>query len=295
MSVRSDPFPVRIGVDDIATGTQKCDGWTYFCLPEVYAADFARDAKHLLDSSGLDAFHGKDFKVEHVDIYREFLIIIRRFLDMSLQTFAINVLLSAEFKAQLQQFADHLIPRVLIEADITDPEAISILSPYGPPLFTLARIADGLALKSEMQVELDEHDQLRDLDQYLQKTDGSPVPAHVILKGLYNGYAKKRFLKTPLLPDYGVRVMPDTDSFLIQAADVVGNFSMAFIFKTLGRSSYRTEARAGLIEEVFGQRFKFPDFKSKLTLSEKDIHLNDGAGELRFSIRWYRSDVSSPK
>ena len=279
-------FPLRVGVDDIATETQKCDGWTYFCLPEVYVNEFSDEARKIIASSKLSIFHGKKFKVGHAGEYLAFLELIRKYQIKSMQTRAVNVLFSADFKAELQKFGGRLLPQVLNHGGVQSKVTTDLLLPYLAPLFTLARVAEGLAQNCIMQVEMDECNQLGNLGQHVHEKMGIPIEAHVILKAIYNGYAKKQFPKAPLLSDDGISVVRDTNSFLIQAADVIGNFSMAYVFVRLGKKSKTKEAKAALIEKVFGDWFNKNDFCNAVKLDGNDLVLMNGAASIQFQMGW---------
>ena len=279
-------FPVRIGVDEIATETQKCDGWTYFCLPESFVADFSTEAKAIIDASVLHVFHGKKFKVGHNAEYQAFLRLIRKYQEKSLQTLSVNTLLADTMKNDLEAFGFRILTKALAQAGVSPDAAVALLSPYVAPLLSLARIAGELGPNLIMNVEMDECEQLKDLEEAVHEVLGVAISGHVLLKGMYNGYAKKQFPKAPLLPDNGIHVMRDSKSFLIQAADVLGNFSMAYVFVKLGKKSKSKEAKAALIEEVWGDTIDAFDFSSQVSLAGEDLVLNDGQGAITFRIGW---------
>jgi hypothetical protein len=278
------PFPVHIGVDEIATETQKCDGWTYFCLPEVHVADFVAEAQAIIDASSLHAFHGKKFKVGHSDEYRAFLKLIRKYQEKSLQALSVNTLLADSMKVDLDAFGLRILTKIIEKVGLPPGPAVTLLSPYVAPLLSLARISNKLGSNLVMQVEMDACEQLKDLDQTVYKVRGKPISGHVLLKGMYNGFAKMKFPKAPLLPNNGICVMKDSKSFLIQAADVLGNFSMAYVFVKLGKKSKSKEAKAALIEEVWGDTIEAFDFSSKVSLVGEDLVLCDGQAGLTFRI-----------
>ena len=107
-----DPFPVRIGVDEIGTETQTCEGWNYFCLPERYVADFTKDAQSILKKSKIKGFHAKKFKPKFSTEYKEFLVLIRNYISKSPQALAVNTLLSAKIKEEFLLFG-HRVLKVL--------------------------------------------------------------------------------------------------------------------------------------------------------------------------------------
>ena len=135
-----------------------------------------------------------------------------------------------------------------------------------------------------MNVELDKHSSLVDLNSIVHKDNDKSINANLILKAFYNGYAKKQFPKAPLLSDDGISVMKDEKSVFIQAADIIGNFSMNYVFVKLGKKSKTREPKASLIEEVFGSTIEKWDF-SRLILQNDDLIIRDD-GELKFQVGW---------
>jgi len=121
---------------------------------------------------------------------------------------------------------------------------------------------------------------------------GVNITAGTFLKSIYNGYAKKQFPKAPLLPDNGVTTMPDARSFLIQAADVIGNFTMAHTFVKLGRTSKSKEAKAVLIDDVFHNLIDASDWSSNVTLVGNDLALAPGAASIKFQMGWMKKAES---
>lgn len=278
------PFPVRIGVDEIATETQMCDGWTYFCLPERYVVDFTKDTQAILDGSRINAFHGKKFKKDLEAEYKKFLILIRGYSVKSPQVLSVNTLLSEGFKKEFCSFGQRLLKSSLLEAGVLTDIAFETISSFILPLFTLARVANGLGPNIAMKIEMDEHSSFNDLNTVVRQSNGNNIDANLILKAVYNGYAKKLFPKSPLLLENGITVMKDSKSKLVQAADVIGNFSMAYVFVKLGKVSKSKEAKAALFEEVFGDTMEGWDF-SRLTLQDNDLII-EGDGDLKFRIGW---------
>jgi hypothetical protein len=275
---------IRIGVDDFGTETQKCEGWTYFCLPESLVDGFTTEAQVIIDASGLVAFHGQEFSVAVEEPYRQFLKLIRSYQQKSRQALTVNTLLSDRFKGTLQGFADRILPKVLEGANIPPRSATKLLSPYIAPLFTLSRLHQVLGTHAVMQVDMDASSKLKNLKREVHKRREQGIRGDFLLRRLYNAYTEKVFPGAPLLPEHGISVIEDSKSFLIQAADVIGNLSMAHIFTKLGKKTKTREAKAALLKEVYGDILQDHDFAKAFTVVGNDLIMADGKGELRFTI-----------
>ena len=66
-----------VGVDDIATGTQACLGWTYFAVQEDRVSPFESSVVSLLRDVSLECFHAKNLQLEELPAYDRFLGLIR--------------------------------------------------------------------------------------------------------------------------------------------------------------------------------------------------------------------------
>lgn len=240
-------FPVRIGIDEFGTG-QSCNGWTYFCIPETYQRDFECKAKSILKKTKLNAFHGKEFKRKYISEYRDFLELILEHIKKSLQCKAINTLFAENFKKKFDLFCKKLVYDSFEIAGVKDDRLPQIMETYAPPLFTLARLHQELGPNVDMRLEIDYHDNYGDL---AVKIGNSSLEA--ILRRFYNKYVELQFCNTPKLSSKdSIAIVGDEESFLVQSADLIANFSKAYIFSKLGRASKTNEAKSELFEQVFG-------------------------------------------
>ena len=57
---------------------------------------------------------------------------------------------------------------------------------------------------------------------------------------------------------------------MIQASDIVGNFSLSFIKKKLGIESKTINEKAAIFSDVFGEFFDDKDFNMDFKISEFD-------------------------
>ena len=279
------PFPVRIGVDEIGTETQKCDGFTFFCLPEAHVHDFTQDTQNILKAAGLDGFHGKQFRPKHAKAYQDFLALAFNYMRKLPQSFAACRLFTPVVKAELGAFCDRVTAGAIGKSLGAGHASIPIIQPYFLPLACLAVLSRELAPDVQMHVEMDSHTSLKDLNQAVHQVAGVPIEAATLLKGLYNGYAKGLHPRTPLLPDDGVIVLEDEASALIQAADVIGNFAVAHIFVRLGMATTGRAAKAKIIEAVAGDEINAFDPTGKIAVSGQDLVLGTD-GSVTFRVAW---------
>ena len=294
------PFPVSIGIDEIETGGKAgCHGWTYFCIPEVYAAEFEKEAASLLPSSGLRSFHGKEYKRRFDSSYGRFLQLMRNYIDKSFQTRCGSILYTPDHKTSIVTIGESILIESLQTISVDRNAIFDVLRPYVPPLICLTEFADWLGPNIKMKVEMDEHQKLKGLSLPVVSSDGqsvllqsethiwpSTVSAIDQLTMMYNKYASNKSLRLPLLSPNGVRTMDDRNSYLIQAADIFGNFSLAFTRVKLGRSSDTQQAKAKLIYEVFGDRMDLNEFTRYVRLEQEDLILSEGRGIVKCVAGW---------
>lgn len=285
-------FPVTIGVDEIATETQECSGFTIFCLPDAFVPQFASDARAILSRyPDLHGFHGKKYKQGHEAAYRDFLTLIRRTTSQSLQAGASNVLLSRAAMSDLTQFADRVLTKALDGSGVPTEPALTILRPYAHRVLMLARELRELGPDISATLHIDDGEELKSLATVTHSVGTTPIKASVLLKAVYNGYAAAKHTNAPRLGDDAVNVMRDGKSFLIQAADVLGNFSMNHVFVKLGKASKKREAKARLIEEIYGDLIDPLDLSGAIALREEDLVLAPDQASLRFRLRWVETET----
>jgi hypothetical protein len=78
--------------------------------------------------------------------------------------------------------------------------------------------------------------------------------------------------------------MPDEQSAIVQAADVVGNFAMSYLFVTLGATSAKRLLKARIFEDSFGSSLDVATTAPWGVVVGDDIQLSQpGALTLRLS------------
>ena len=80
---------------------------------------------------------------------------------------------------------------------------------------------------------------------------GSSLPATRLLTILGEGYRKKQLPNSPQLDRSAITIVDSSTSFLVQAADVLGNFSMNYVIRNLGPTTAGRAKKAEIFENVF--------------------------------------------
>jgi len=282
MNIKMNLF---VGADDFATGGQECAGWTYFILPERFYFDFVKQGKAILAKTKLPAFHGKEYKSHFKTEYGDFLGLIMDYSTKSLQTLGMNMLLSRKCKTDLEAFSKRVIAKSYKLAGICDKKVIKAIQQYVTPLFSLLRATQDLGPNFAMQVELDSDNKFKDLDSLSFISNGQTITAKWLLERTLNAYRKKCFPNSPIFNRGIVTCLDDENSIMVQAADVMGNFSMAYTFVQLGKATTGRKEKANLMKHVFGKYVEKFDFSKHMKLQGDDIVLNDD-GFLDFRFGW---------
>lgn len=282
MTVRQELW--LVGADDFATETQACNGWTFFALPEGRASEFESEGREILSKyKGIvKLFHGKKYHDHEHDAYSEFLNLIRKALEAG--ACACNSLVDQQMASQLEGFAKRLIGNSISGGAPQAKDKADAAAAYGPVLFNALRCMAPLGAHRMIRLQIDD-------DGSWPALVGSKIielsftSSHqLLLAKAANAYRECTFPEAPSIADYAVETMRDNRSMLIQAADVLGNFSMAHVFVTLGHKSKKRTSKAALLGEVFGDTMASFDFSSHIDLRDNDFTLRAG-GSLTLQIR----------
>ncbi|HEY4130669.1 MAG TPA: hypothetical protein VGM50_08620 [Gemmatimonadaceae bacterium] len=107
-----------------------------------------------------------------------------------------------------------------------------------------------------------------------------------LLAAVYEGHRELLFSKAPPLDGPGsVRVLSDTKSVMVQAADVVGNFVMAYALHHLGEASKSRAVKASVFRSVFGDVLDPATVKKAAVLTGNEMTwIQPGALTLRIEM-----------
>lgn len=278
-------FPVRIGVDELSTGSDALAGFSFFCVPDVFVAKFEEEARGILKKTKMETFHAKDYKRRFEPEYKEFVRLIAHYVKKSPQALVACRLFSEACRNELAQFCNRLVSESIGKAIAPRNPAVELLQPYFFPLACLAALSRTLAPNVLVRIEMDSHQALKELNQVVHEALGVKINASTLLKGLYNGYAKGLHERTPLLPDDGVAVRDDESSMLVQAADVIGNFAMAHVKARMGQGGNATKAKSQILTDVLGDDVGAFDPAGRMEIEDGVLALVDEGG-FTFRMDW---------
>lgn len=269
-------MPWICGVDEIASETQISEGWTYAVLP--IAATYAIDAA--VSGCNVKTFHGKKFKKDQAADYELFLSAIRTELLNHAGAHLTFTLLESTWKSQFLASTSAIVSGGLQGAGITDPVAISIATHLFPGLATLQRLTSATPTPI-IGVEIDSDSVSAKLALSRVAVSSQTIATGKILGFAYEAYRKKLFPSSPKLGSDGILALNDAKSRAIQAADVFGNFALAYMFVQLGHKSKSRVVKAGIFEHVFSSEITPKPIHAAATLTgltNNDIQLTQPGG-----------------
>lgn len=272
------------GIDDLGTTTQISEGWAYFVIESELLEKFSKEAEDLLEGIALETFHGKDYKRRFKDKYLEFLRLCRKYSEESKVSLVSVVLQNQEWKNQYIPFCQRVIKNVYEQNEIKNEELILSAQFLTSPLFTLQNLTKNLSAEIPISIIIDSHKNTATFNDLELEIGPVKIRANKLLGTMYNGYRKLQFPNSPTLFDDNIKVTKDDNSYVIQAADIIGNFSLSYIQKKLGHSSQTVDDKAEIFGEVFGDKFSHINIANDIELTEtKEIKLKfDGQQTLKF-------------
>jgi hypothetical protein len=246
---------LAVGLDDIASERQVTSGWSYFVLPKWEVAQFSAQAQQLLPP-GATEFHAKAMKAGdsvQCQAYADFLSLMRKTAEAQPSSVVACSVNDQTWRADLAGHADRLITGVFANLGITDKSIVDGAKEAAPSLFTLQRLLNSPA-RASAAVHLLEIDRNTETGLFAAKIvmiNGHPMPATRLLALLVNGYRKQLFPQSPELDGSAIAIVDSATSFLVQAADVLGNFSMNFLIRNLASTTAGRTKKAQIFEDVF--------------------------------------------
>lgn len=274
------------GCDAVGTSSS-WDGWAYFALPEPLIREFGREAAKILGDTSLSQFHGKDYRRRYADNYKAFLRLIAGKLIKGETGAAAFALFGPEFRQDLIAFIEKAIGKAAGRTPLKDAiggeELIAAIKTYSFPSMTMLNVMDGLGADKVVTAYLDDDERHPDLQTVSCQIDGHAIRGSAILKACMRAYQKARFPSSPSPSDSPFHIRKAKHDFLIQAADMIGNFGMASLFNKIGRHSNTNDEKAQIFRDVFGD--VFADFAvDQVELVDDDIRIK-GAGVLKFRLQ----------
>jgi hypothetical protein len=271
------------GIDDFGTMSGISQGWTFVSFDEVFYNDFQSNAQDILIKSKLGCFHAKKFKRNKQSYYKEFLQLIKDTLSKGDNSIACATLLDQTWKSEFRGFTERVIKGAFEQAGLKDTVLISASQFLASPIFTYLRIASSHISANTTTIHIDHHSITRGLsDINLVIADRKISPQLPIIAAL-NEYRRKQFPNAPEIERNSIAVLSDDASFIIQAADVVGNFSSALVFKALGKSSKSNDLKAEIMNDVFGDILDTSNITELVEIRGEDFALK-ASGSFSFSV-----------
>lgn len=270
-----------VGTDEVASGTQQVDGYAYVVLPAAGAAELAGKTKAILANHGLDVFHARKFDPAHTTAYSEFLSAVRDAVLGYTPSKITLVLHSAGERDRITAATTQLMAASYAGNHQNDPKLINTSKLFVPQLVTLQRVSADLPPDSVADIEIDRDDRLDVLAKLTGVGPAASLSAAAVLRAFYHAH---RRIYYPTAPEMGeLRVLPDEQSAIVQAADVIGNFAMAHGFVCLGASSVNRTTRATLLESILDLDGATEFFRTNVDLQGNDLVLKK-EGAIRLDI-----------
>lgn len=271
------------GIDDIATMNGISKGWTIISFNADYFEDFNKSATDILKSSELHSFHAKDFKRKKETYYQKFLELIRTTISKGENSFLCCTLLDALWETEFKNFCDYVIEGAFNKAQISDNDLLEASKKIAAPLFTYLRLSSKQAVADSTSIDIDSDSILKGLatGKLIQGTKiCNQVPIFAALKA----YQQKQFPSAPLIEKKEINVLNDENSFLIQAADVFGNFSTAKARQALGITTKTNDLKCKIFDSVFEDLIDTSKLNQQIEIAGEDIKLKQ-AGSLTLCIK----------
>lgn len=275
-----------VGLDEVATETQKSEGWCYFCIPQAEYSKFENEVKSLLaGTTKLTSFHGKKFKTEQASDYEQFLKIIRKYTENSVPTILSCTLNSENWKEQFLGFCNRVTSNVFTRVGVTNSELITVCQQLTPGLFSFMRLVNHFGSNYELVIEIDSDDVKEKFQNLNTIIKGKSFTADWLMTKLYNEYRQIQFANSPQLEKRGIAVLKDQNSLAVQAADVIGNFATSYMYYKLGNTSKKRILKGKIFEKIFGDMYGTEKFASSIRLvGQNDLEiLSEGAFTMEFT------------
>jgi|GEM_PF-895158 hypothetical protein len=289
-----------VGVDEVGTMQQKVDGWAYVLFSASVLSDFEKEACGLLNASHLDTFHAKNFTRRYDREYLHFLKLIKEY-SMQSPSSLICVTLNSNveedsWKKEFEGFCNNLVEKIYEGIGIDSQEVKDTAKEFIGSLFQFQEVADKyqFPIDSTVKLIIDSDKKKRRLSESIAAMKVQSdlkyifpqimIGASHVLNLFYGKYRDRQFPHSPRLITNGIKVLWDEESYLIQAADVIGNFTLSYIFKYLGKQSKSNDLKASLYEEVFSDQINSIDFSNDLEIDGNDlIKKTEGLTKIAFS------------
>ncbi len=283
-----------VGIDETGSMGQMVDGWRFVILPSSHLPLFEEEVKKILNKSKLKTFHAKKFARRFQNEYKDFLALIKEFASSSSTALIGVVLNSEEWKKEYIDFAERLLAGVFKRVGIRNQNVIAITKVFAGALLQFQELTNRYRFPKQCTVTL-----LLDSDDTKRKIEGLSTIMEVqtdlkniipkisidiayLLKIFYEKYRERQFPNSPRCKV--IRDLNDEDSFIIQAADVIGNFSLSYIFCQLGKDTKSNNLKASIYDEIYKDIVNPIEFFKTVEMVGDDLKLKiEGLAKLVYS------------
>jgi len=273
------------GIDDIGTMNAKSEGWTFLSFDEQYLENFNDKAQDILNRSKLKSFHGKEFKRNKNIYYEEFLFLIRSVIASDKNSFICCTLSDESWKNDFSSFCSSVISTSFNKASIEDSKFVEAAAKLAQPMYIYSRIFPQYPSAVLTRIDIDRDSILSRINTDKLIVNGSEISKDTPIFSAFNAYSAKQFPNAPKIERQSIRVLNDESSFLIQAADMIGNFSTAFVAKLLGKDSKTNNLKANCFEKVFGDFLDTSNVSKMVELIDDEVVLKQ-EGAFNFTIAY---------
>jgi hypothetical protein len=270
-------------MDDVATETQLSEGWAFVVLPTSRVSSLVQKVRVLGDGQAA-YFHGKKFVIANGSLYESFLSAIREEAEAAAVSVLAFTLMDLSYKNEFLPFLEKTVEGAITSAGIADDNLLDQVQRLFPGIATLQRMLRATGAERVLELEIDRDAATKDFNASTFAKDGQQLPAELLLRAAYRAHRRLVPSGVPDIAEPGIRIVSDTKSLLVQAADVLGNFAMSYAFMRLGRPSKKIAEKGAIFERVFGDLLVNEDISAMARLVGSDLELlTPGAMTLHLS------------
>jgi hypothetical protein len=252
------------------------------CLGDNEVQKFSAQAAAIIKTTKMRAFHGNDYKRRFDSAYREFLTLTRDTLASSIGSFASCLLLSGGWKIEYCQFCDRLIENSLTGSGIVDSNYVRIAQAISKPIFKFLFISNEYGKGGGAKLQIDQNSVTIQLGNAIEISDHK-ISAKLPMVAIANAYRLKLFSNASYIVKDGIDVVNDESSFLVQASDLIANYSTAYIYSELGKHSKTNDKKVAIFLDIFGKKMQFKDVKRSIKIVNEELELTE-SGEILLQV-----------
>jgi hypothetical protein len=231
-----NPPTAVVGLDDLAEGNREVLGFAALAIDQEQVPKLEQAAKSLLVRSGMPEFHGSDFRPQYETYYDDFLAAIAEAMESSRHSGVLVRYQSApRFRSNLNLGEQLLSSSILTKLSKPDAALLNALTECSGWLTVLAHSWMDIAPSAaSAQVEMDSDTSKEGLKAQVA-LEGILMDGQRVVTVWHNAMCSvlaRKGLTTCRLARF--RIADSMDSVIVQAADVLGNFSLSHLRLILG-------------------------------------------------------------